>query len=506
MRNRASWFVMTCLASALLQSAAGAQTPPALSCEAGSSSYSTVDPLFDAFMRDQHVPGVIYGIVHQGKLVHCRAAGVGDVTSKQPVTFDTLFRIASMTKSFTALAVLKLRDAGKLTLDAPAAQWIPQLARSQHEAADTRAIRLRDLLAHTAGFVTDDPWGDRQLAMPDDTFVQTVATGIPLARMPGLAYEYSNYGYALLGRAITVASGTRYQDYLRREILLPLGMTSSGYEVASIEPSRRAIGYRYEDAAWREEPVLPDGAFASMGGLHTSARDYVGYMTFLLNAWSDRAPADARIVSKASRRELAQASAFPALLPADPADPTSCAAAIAYGFGVRIQSDCRFKHVLAHSGGLPGYGSYMLVIPEYDIGFFAFANRTYAPASLVVRQAAARLYDTGALQKVTLSRNDTLTRVEQVVAQIYAAGSINAAPAALADNLLLDRSAAKRDQDVAALRAKLGACRANSEMDVRHALSAVMRYPCERGTLIATVLLAPVREPSLQELDFSVAD
>ena len=302
--------------------------------------------------------------MHRGKLVHCRAVGVREVANKEPVTFDTVFRIASMTKSFTALAVLKLRDANKVVLDAPAAKWVPELAQTRFPSADSREIRVRDLLAHSAGFVTDDPWGDRQLDMPDRAFTQLVSTGIPFARMPGLAHEYSNYGYALLGSIVGAASGTRYQDYMKREILDPLGMKSSGFALSAVNPAQRALGYRYEDAGWREEPVLEDGAFSSMGGLHTSARDYVNYVSFLLDAWTDRNPAAVKIVAKPSRREIAQASAFPSLQPADAADPTSCASAGVYGFGMRVGSDCRFKHSFGHSGGLPGYGSNVLLIPE----------------------------------------------------------------------------------------------------------------------------------------------
>jgi hypothetical protein len=84
-------------------------------------------------------------------------------------------------------------------------------------------------------------------------------------------------------------------------------------------------------------------------------------------------------------------------------------------------------------------------------------------------------------------------RIEQAVAKIYAAGSVTAEPQALAVNQLLDRSAVRRDRELQALRAQLGECRVRSEMDVRHALSAVLRYPCDRGTLTATVLLAPDR-------------
>lgn len=432
--------------------------------------------------------------------------GVREVASSEPVTFDTVFRIASMTKSFTALAVLKLRDANKVVLDAPAAKWVPALASTHYPSADARDIRVRDLLAHSAGFVTDDPWGDRQLDMPDRGFTQLVGAGIPFARMPGLAHEYSNYGYALLGSVVSAAAGTRYQDYVRRELLEPLGMKSSGFAVSAVSPAHRATGYRYEDAGWREEPVLDDGAFTSMGGLHTSTRDYANYVSFLLDAWTDRNPAAAKIVAKPSRRELAQASAFPAIQAADAADPTSCASAVVYGFGMRVYSDCRFRHSFGHSGGLPGYGSNVLLIPEHDIGIFAFANRTYAPASLVVKQAAARLYDTGLLKAVNKRGSDALVRIEQAVAKIYASGSVTAEPQALAVNLLLDRSAARRDRELQALRAQLGECRPRSEMDVRHALSAVLRYPCDRGTLTATVLLAPVQEPSLQRLDFTASD
>jgi hypothetical protein len=126
--------------------------------------------------------------------------------------------------------------------------------------------------------------------------------------------------------------------------------------------AHRALGYRYEDAGWREEPVLEDGAFTSMSGLHTSARDYANYVSFLLDAWTDRNPAAAKIVAKPSRREFAQASAFPASQAADAAGPTSV-----YGFGMRFYSDCRFRHSFGHSGGLPGYGSNVLLIPEHDI-------------------------------------------------------------------------------------------------------------------------------------------
>jgi D-alanyl-D-alanine-carboxypeptidase/D-alanyl-D-alanine-endopeptidase len=166
-------------------------------------SLAALDPLFEKFMAENHVPGLVYGVVADGRLVRVRGLGVRELAHKAPVDADTVFRIASMSKQFAALAALKLRDAGKLDFDVPAEKYIPELAKQRYPTTDSPKIRLRDLLSHAAGFVTDDPWGDRQLDMSPDDFSRFVATGVPTSRAPGMAYEYSNYGYALVGRATT---------------------------------------------------------------------------------------------------------------------------------------------------------------------------------------------------------------------------------------------------------------------------------------------------------------
>lgn len=475
----------------------------AASAASESTSYGAIDSIFEDFAREKHVPGMVFAIVHRGKLVHCRTLGVQDVKTKAPVTGATVFRIASMTKSLTALAVLKLRDADKLSLDDPAAKFIPELSAQHLPTTDSRATRVLDLLGHTSGFVTDDPWGDRQLDMPDAEFSAFVHSNPPFARSPGTAFEYSNYGYALLGRIVTNASGVRYQDYVTREILNPLGMTSSTWEYSGIDPSRRAVGYRFEDGGWKPEPVLKDGAFASMGGLHTSAYDYASYVDFLLSAWADRDTERGTPITRSSRRELGKGSSFPQLRPADATDPTSCAAANVYGLAMNVYSDCRFGHAMMHSGGLPGYGSNVLLLPQYDVAIFAFTNLTYAPASIPVRRAAARLYDLGIIERTTLPLTAKLREAQAAVAAIYESANVRARPDALAENLLLDRSAEQRNAELGALRAQLGDCQ-KAATNVEHALSAKLLFTCERGTLEASVLLAPTPVTSLQGLVFSV--
>src|SRR5262245_42736392 len=142
---------------------------PAMAAESP-PNYAALDSLFEKFMAENHVPGLVYGVVADGKLTHLHAYGVQDTSSKTPVTADTVFRIASMSKNFAALAALKLRDEGKLAFDAPAERYIPELAKLRYPTTDSPKITVRDLLSHGAGFVTDDPWCDRQLAMSEKDF------------------------------------------------------------------------------------------------------------------------------------------------------------------------------------------------------------------------------------------------------------------------------------------------------------------------------------------------
>ena len=166
-----------------------------------------IDARFSRFMEDNHVPGLVYGIVRDGRLQHIGVMGVQDTDTRRPVTDSTLFRIASMSKAFTALAILKLRDDGRLGLDALVETYVPELRAWRYPTDDSPRLRVRDLLSHAAGFVTDDPWGDRQTPLPEADFTEMLRRGVPFTRAPGLAYEYSNFGYALLGRIVSNVSG-----------------------------------------------------------------------------------------------------------------------------------------------------------------------------------------------------------------------------------------------------------------------------------------------------------
>ena len=209
------------------------QVPPGRQAKA-IAALPDIDKLFAAFAERNRVPGIAYGVLVDGQLVHSGTVGFRELATRAPVTADTVFRIASMTKSFTALCILKLRDEGKLSLDDAADRFVPELANLKYPSTDAPKLTIRHLLTHSAGFPEDNPWGDQQLAASEEEFTRMLAGGIPFSTAPGTNYEYSNYGFAILGRIVSRVSGMPYATYLHANILTPLGLAATTLEPKSV--------------------------------------------------------------------------------------------------------------------------------------------------------------------------------------------------------------------------------------------------------------------------------
>ncbi len=491
---------MTLALVGLVQLARGQSQP----LTADASTLAIIDRTMENYRLDSHIPGMVWGVVKDGKLVHVKGAGVQDIQSNRPVTAETLFRIASMTKSFTALSILKLRDEGKLSLDAPAEIYVPELRGWKYPTDDSPKLRVRDLLTHTAGFVTDDPWGDRQTPLPEADFTRLLSAGVPFTRTPAIAMEYSNLGYALLGRIVSNVSQQPYKDYVQRTLLGPLGMASTGYDVAAAPSERRALGYRWESGSWVLEPTMAHGAFGAMGGLQTSANDYTKYVAFLLSAWPSRDGADAGPVQRSSVRELSQGANFPSVRQRPgTSGADACREASTYGMGMFAAMDCELGLTLSHGGGYPGYGSHVLVLPEYGVGIFAFANRTYAGPRAPVWDAAVALLRAGYLNKKPATISPALATAYAAAGNIFTSGSVTAAGDVLAMNFLMDRDVPHWAREISAIKAEVGTCDTNSAITPTGALSGDFNWRCEHGRVKGELLLAPTRDTRIQALTFS---
>ena len=465
------------------------------------AAFPEVDRLVRAFAERQNVPGYAYGIIIDGKLAHIAVGGLRNVETNAMVDTSTVFRIASMSKSFAAAAILQLRDAGKLSLDDPVEKHVPELARLRYPTGDSPKLTIRDLLTHSAGFPEDNPWGDQQLAVTDAQMSVMMRGGIPFSTAPGTNYEYSNFGFAILGRVVANVGGMPYPRYLRERILMPLGMTVTTLEAASVPESRLAHGYRRQDGKWLEEPQLPDGAFGPMGGMLTSIADLSRWVAFMLDAWPARDGADNGPVKRASLREMQQVGRYNGATAVRDNNGNLVLSAGGYGYGLGVRQNCLFRIAVSHTGGLPGFGSLMKWLPEHGVGIVALGNLTYTGWNATADQALEILARTGSMTARVPQPAPVLLTRQQQVTRLINNWSEPLADSLAAMNLYLDESKPRRRAAIEQLRTQAGGdCRPEGELLPLNALRGSWRLRCANGDLRVTITLAPTEPAGVQLL------
>jgi CubicO group peptidase (beta-lactamase class C family) len=461
-----------------------------------------IDSVFRAFQVRARVPGIAYGVVVDGRLLHVAASGIRDTRGNAAVDTSSVFRIASMTKSFTALAILQLRDAGKLALDDPAERYVPEMARLRYPTADAPKITVRHLLTHSAGFPEDNPWGDQQLAASDEDLARMIRTGIPFSNVPGVAYEYSNFGFAILGRIVVNVSGMPYARYIKERVLAPLGMTSTTMEARDVPANRLAHGYRLQDGNWLEEPPLPDGSFGAMGGMLTSSADLSRWVALMLSAWPPRDGAESPVLKRSSLREMQLVGRFSGSSAAyDKRNESLTLGGGGYAYGLGVSQSCLFGHVVAHSGGLPGFGSQMRWLPEYGVGIIALGNLTYTGWGGTITAALEVLAREGALTSRAVQPSPVLLAMQEKVTRLVQQWQQPLADSVAAMNLFLDESGPRRAAAIAQLvQAAGGNCRAEGAIEPENALRGQWLMRCASGALRVHITLAPTEPARVQAL------
>lgn len=500
--------VLACFGVAAKDASAAEPYPPARftspdRLEILQKAFPTIDEIFRRYAADKHIPGIVWGIVIDGQLAHVGAFGVQDLTTKIPVSETTAFRIASMTKSFTVLAILRLRDQGKLSLEDPVSKRIPEFANIELPTRDSAPLKIRQLMSHSAGLPEDNPWADQQLAASEGDLTQWLRQGIPFSTPPATRYEYSNYAFGLLGRIVTKAAGTPYDLYVQREILAKLHMDSTTFEFSKVPKERRAVGYRLlPDGTYLEEPPLPQGAFGSAGGLLTTADDLGRYVAFHLSAWPPRDNPDTGPVRRSSVREMSHLWT-PSNLTARRTYGKLQVMNTGYGYGLRITTDCRFERIVSHSGGLPGFGSTMAWLPDYGVGIFAMATLTYSGPSEATNSAWDALLQTGGLQRREVPASPILVQMRAHVLQLWNHWDEAEAKKVGAMNLLLDAPSAQRQAEIQTLKDEVGECTSAGPVIAENWLRGQVNLTCANGTVGAFFTMAPTKPPAIQHLTFS---
>ncbi|MEO8193815.1 MAG: serine hydrolase domain-containing protein [Gemmatimonadales bacterium] len=314
---------------------------------------------------DGAVPGASLLVVRDGSPVLRRSWGLSNVEDRVSAAPETNYRLASVTKQFTAAAILLLAQDRKVSLEDRVRKWLPSLQRALD------SVTVRHLLTHTSGVV------DYEDLIPAGTVTQLHDADVlrllenkdSTYFSPGASYQYSNSGYALLALIVQRASGKSFATFLRERIFVPLGMRNTvAYEEGISTVSKRAFGYTLKDGSWTRKDQSTTSAVLGDGGIYSSIDD--------MAKW-DAALYDSRLLSDESRR-----LAFTPHTGTDDSD-------VKYGFGWRIMGE-----TLWHSGETSGFRNVIVRYPARRLTVVLLTNRD-DPKPYETAIAVARMYIDG---------------------------------------------------------------------------------------------------------------
>ncbi len=456
-----------------------------------------IEKMYKDFAVVNHFPGYAYGIVIDGQLLYKGAEGYANLEEKIPASTSSMFRIASMSKSFTSLAILHLRDAGKLKLDDPVEMYIPAL-KGQGLTKDAPPLTIRHLMSHSAGFPEDNPWGDRQLADTEKDLNDLIMGKLSFSNVAGVEYEYSNLGFAMLGYIIHKVSGITYDAYIKKNILVPLGMNTTTYEFTTIPKDKFAFGYRYINDKWRKEIPLQDGIYGAMGGMITSIDMFGKYVAMHEAAWPERNDIETMPVRRSSIREMHQPARFISLNPSYTfPSGKKLATTGSYTYGLRWMIDAEHKKNVGHSGGLPGFGSNWQFLPDYGIGVILFANVTYAPASVINTAVIDTLVQLAGLKPRLTGISPILATRQQELAKVIL--NWENSPAIFAENFFDDYPIDMLKKQSVEIFSQVGKIVKINSMVAENQLRGYCILACEKGNVKLSFTLSPENPALIQE-------
>jgi CubicO group peptidase (beta-lactamase class C family) len=304
-------------------------------------------------------PGATIGVLRDGQFIHRKAYGLANIEWDVPLSPDAVFRIASLTKQFTATAIMMLAERGRLSIDAPIETWLPDWP------ARGRDVTVRRLLNHTSGVWSHDTTQIDRTKRPNPPVAEVIELIYeqPFAFEPGDRYSYNNSGYLLLGAIIGAVSGKPYADFLRDEIFQPLGMAHTGLLRHEAITPRRAYGYVRGRKRFHNARLDAMNWSDAAGALGSTLDD--------LAKW-DRAIRTNRLVSAETLETM--------LAPT----PLNDGSIFPYGFGWGT-ADYEGRRVYHHTGGISGFASHMAHLRDEDLTTIVLSNLYLFPMDKVTR-------------------------------------------------------------------------------------------------------------------------
>ena len=309
------------------------------------------------------VGGIVAGVMVDGDLVWAQAFGWADRDAHTPMSTASISRTGSISKSVTAVLMMRLLDEGVIGLDEPVERYLPAFASVKDRRVDAQPVTFRHLASHTAGLVREPQWPDAVVG-PIELWDKRIVESLPLTAydtVPGARYQYSNIGFGTLGLALAKAAGRPFMEMVRTEVLEPLGMTGSEFVVAGAKlEARLAAGYVIGqdgsiDGGQPAREHAGRGYKVPNGGVYSTVADLGRFMGAMSGV------PGLRILSEESRQE--------ALSIQTPENPNR-----GYGLGFSVQIDEQGRKIASHGGSVAGYTAHMAFDPKARIGVVLLRN------------------------------------------------------------------------------------------------------------------------------------
>jgi CubicO group peptidase (beta-lactamase class C family) len=441
-----------------------------------------VDAIVQQEYATRHLPSLAVALVFADAPTHFAVAGVSDRKTKAQADRNTVYRVGSITKTFTASLAMQLRDEGKLGLDERLDGVLPEIGKVTLSPSDAKPLTLRVLLTHSSGLPRLGTFDyTRQDKEPSEAEVLG-ALDVRVVEPPGTRYLYSNFGVATAGLALARVGKKSYRELVAEKLLVPLGMSRSAFE-----PTMPGVATGYaKNESDVPEPAWRLGASEAAGGLYASLDDMAKWVSFHLDAWPPRDGEGASPLARATRREMHTAG-FPVDLEVSSTEKGTVVSSESMGLGWHVRRTCAYDHLVEHGGAVDGFHSQVIFAPDRGFGLVVLSNSIAAGTSSIAERILASIDAKASLEPRSpvfapagLEAVGTFTKTlgdfdEAAYARLFSKSFIAHVP------LSAMRDVAKK------LRDRHGKCdgASVSPSHVESSHDASFRIPCEKGALIA---------------------